>query len=170
MDAIVYTSNTGFTAHYAQLLGERTQLPVYSLEEAKSHLEKGADIIYLGWLMAGQIKGYNQAARLYQVNAVCAVGMGRSHNTKIQQELQERYHLNSTPIFVLQGGFNMDKLSGIHKFMMTTMKNTVGKKLEQKSDKTPEEAEMAQLFMHGGDLVKSENLDPVLAWLEENGK
>ena len=39
MDAIVYTSNTGFTEKYAKLLGGKLFLPVYSLEEAKGKLE-----------------------------------------------------------------------------------------------------------------------------------
>ena len=30
MDGIVYTSNTGYTARYAALLGEKTGLPVFS--------------------------------------------------------------------------------------------------------------------------------------------
>ena len=30
-NAIVYTSNTGYTEQYARLLGKRTGLPVYSL-------------------------------------------------------------------------------------------------------------------------------------------
>ena len=58
MDAIVYTSNTGFTEKYAKLLGGKLFLPVYSLEEAKGKLAAGAEIIYLGWLMAGTVKGY----------------------------------------------------------------------------------------------------------------
>ena len=33
VNAIVYTSNTGYTARYAGLLGKRTGLPVYSLAE-----------------------------------------------------------------------------------------------------------------------------------------
>lgn len=33
MKAIVYTSNTGTTAEYAKLIGEKTGLPVYSFEE-----------------------------------------------------------------------------------------------------------------------------------------
>ena len=33
-NAIVYTSNTGYTQQYAKLLGEKTGLPVYSLDEA----------------------------------------------------------------------------------------------------------------------------------------
>jgi hypothetical protein len=34
MDAIVYTSNSGFTKHYAELLAAETGLAVYSLDEA----------------------------------------------------------------------------------------------------------------------------------------
>lgn len=34
-NAIVYTSNTGFTEQYARLLGEKTGLPVYPLSEAE---------------------------------------------------------------------------------------------------------------------------------------
>ena len=75
MDAIVYTSNTGFTEKYAKLLGGKLFLPVYSLEEAKGKLAAGAEIIYLGWLMAGTVKGYKPAVRRYRIRAVGAVGM-----------------------------------------------------------------------------------------------
>lgn len=37
-NSIVYTSNTGYTREYAVLLGEKTGLPVYSLEEADKKL------------------------------------------------------------------------------------------------------------------------------------
>ena len=53
--AIVYTSNTGYTAEYARLLGEKTGLPVYSLEEAKQNLTERTEIVYLGWLMASMV-------------------------------------------------------------------------------------------------------------------
>ena len=46
--AIVYTSNTGHTRQYALLLGKQGGLPVYSLEEANSHLSGGSPVIYLG--------------------------------------------------------------------------------------------------------------------------
>lgn len=35
MKAIVYISNTGHTKKYAELIGEKTGLPVYELSEAK---------------------------------------------------------------------------------------------------------------------------------------
>ena len=36
MKAIIYTSNTGSTAEYAQLLGKELNLPVHSLQQAKT--------------------------------------------------------------------------------------------------------------------------------------
>ena len=38
INAIVYTSNTGYTAQYARLLDEKTGMPVYSLDEAEKSL------------------------------------------------------------------------------------------------------------------------------------
>lgn len=56
MEAVVYTSNTGSTEHYAKLLGDELRMPVYSEEEAKKYLYTGAEIIYLGWIMAGKFQ------------------------------------------------------------------------------------------------------------------
>ena len=53
MNAIIYTTNTGSTEHYAKLLAQKTGLPVYSLAEAKKRVFAGAEVIYLGWIMAG---------------------------------------------------------------------------------------------------------------------
>ena len=66
----IYTTNTGSTARYAELLPCATGLPAYSLAEAKSAVSTGAEVIYLGWIMAGSIKGYAAAARRYRVRAV----------------------------------------------------------------------------------------------------
>ena len=53
MEAVVYTSNTGSTEHYAKLLGHELSASVYSVEEAGNKLPAGTEIIYLGWIMAG---------------------------------------------------------------------------------------------------------------------
>ena len=55
MNAIVYTTNTGSTKRYAQLLGNETGLPVYALGEAEKTLSPGAKIFYLGWIQAGAV-------------------------------------------------------------------------------------------------------------------
>ena len=53
--AIVYTSNNGHTRQYDLLLGKQVGLPVYSLEEANSHLSGGSPVIYLGWIHASHV-------------------------------------------------------------------------------------------------------------------
>ena len=75
MMIIVYKSNTGYTEQYAKLLGDALDMPSYSLDKVpKCH--KGGEVIYLGWLFAGNIVGYKKAAKLYKVRCVCGVGMG----------------------------------------------------------------------------------------------
>ena len=78
MDAIIYTTNTGSAERYARLLAQETGLPVYSSAEAKKQVFSKAKIIYLGWIMAGSVKGYAEAAKRYRVCAVCGVGMGQT--------------------------------------------------------------------------------------------
>lgn len=95
MNAIIYTTNTGSTECYARLLAQKTGLPVYSLAEAKKRVFAGAEVIYLGWIMAGSVKGYAEAAKRYRVCAVCAVGMGQ---TGTQADSVRKNRL-SRPIF-----------------------------------------------------------------------
>ena len=164
--AIVYTSNTGYTRQYAGLLGEKTGLPVYTLKEAETKLSPGESIVYLGWLMAGNIQGYAKAARRYRVEAVCGVGMGATGSQ--MQDLRKTNKLPETlPVFTLQGGFDLSRLRGIYRLMMTVMVKTAGKGLENKTDRTSDEDAMLELMLHGGSRVSEENLADVLAWYKE---
>ena len=75
ISGIVYTSNSGYTAQYARLLGAALDLPVTDAKwGADPH--PGRAVIYLGWLMAGKVQGYAKAAKEFDIRAVCAVGMG----------------------------------------------------------------------------------------------
>lgn len=166
--AIVYTSNTGYTRQYAQMLSEKTGLPVYSSAEAASKLPQGSGVIYLGWLMAGKVQGYAKAAKRYRTAAVCGVGMGATGSQLVDVHKANALP-QSLPVFTLQGGFDMTRLRGIYKLMMTVMAKTVGKKLAGKTDRTPEEDDMLELLVHGGSRVREENLSAVLAWYGEQG-
>lgn len=166
-NAIVYTSNTGYTAAYARLLGEKTGLPVYTLPKAEKQLSKGSNILYLGWLMAGKVKGYPQANKNFHVCAVCGVGMGAT-GSQLEDIRKANIIAANTPVFSLQGGFDMGKLKGIYKFMMTVMAKTVGKSLSQKPDRTSDEDTMLKLLTHGGSCVCEENLADLLRWYSEN--
>lgn len=161
--AIVYKSNTGYTRQYAVLLGEQTGLPVYSLDEAWKRLKPGSDVIYLGWLMAGKVQGYARAARRFRVEVLCGVGMGATGSQ--MQDLRQANRLPADmPVFTLQGGFDLSRLRGVYKLMMTIMVKTAGKGLADKPDRTPDEDAMLELMLHGGSYVSTENLAGVLAW------
>ena len=68
------------------------------------------------------------------------------------------------PVFTLQGGFDMKPLRGIYKLMMTIMSKTAGKMLSEKKDRTPDEDDMLDLLLNGGNRVSEENLAAVLDW------
>ena len=163
--AIVYTSNTGFTAQYASLLGGETGLPVYSLEDASKSLPQSSPIVYLGWLTAGKVQSYDKAVTKFNLQALCAVGMAKCGSQ--MEDVRKSNNLpQGLPLFTLQGGFDLKKLRGVYKFMMLVMSKTVAKKLAAKPDRTPDEEDMLDLFQNGGNRVSLENLRPVLAWYE----
>ena len=163
MNAIIYTTNTGSTQRYARLLSQKTGLPAYSLAEAKKRVFAGAEVIYLGWILAGSVKGYAEAAKRYRVRAVCAVGMGQT-GTQTDSVRKKTAIPAGIPLFTLQGNFDVKRLRGIYRPMMEIMVRTVGKALAQKNDRTPEEDDMLDMMLHGGERVKAENLSAVLDW------
>ena len=137
--AIVYTSQTGFTARYAALLAERTGLPCRPLKEAAA-LPRGTAVIYLGWLCAGGIKGLKGARRRFRTAAVCAVGMAAE---------------------VEEAKLRRDNLTGFYRAMMAPMARLVSRApAETEADRA-----MRDAFRDGGDWVSPERLAPVLAWL-----
>lgn len=166
IQAIVYTSNTGSTGQYARLLGQETGLPVCSLTEAKKALNEGVQIIYLGWVMASGIQGYADAARLYKIPMVCAVGMEPAGK---EQELREKNGIpQDAALYALQGGYSPDRLRGIQKLMMRMITGSMAKKLAAKADRTPEEDDLLELMQHGGSRVSPEKLAAPIRWCREN--
>ena len=163
MDAIIYTTNTGSTEQYAKLLAQKTGLPAYSLTEAKKSVPNGAEIIYLGWITAGSVKGFANAAKRYCVKAVCGVGMGQT-GTQTDSVRKKSAIPANIPLFTLQGNFDVKKLHGIYRLMMEIMVKTAGKRLAEKKDRTTEEDDMLDMMRCGGERVKAENLSAVLNW------
>ncbi len=163
MKTILYTSNTGSTAEYAKLLGKELNLPVHSLQQAKKKVPAGSEIIYLGWIMAGGIKGYKEAAKLYKVRAVCGVGMGQT-GTQLKEVRDKNAIPQRIPLFTLQGNFDVKKLHGVYRFMMDVMVKTAGKGLAAKTDRTPEEDDMLDMIVNGGKRVSLQNLKAVTEW------
>ena len=163
MKVIVYTTNTGSTEEYAKLLAQETGLPAYSLTEAKKVVPSGTEIIYLGWITAGSVKGFANAAKLYRIRAVCAVGIGQT-GAQTESVRKKAAVPTAIPLFTLQGNFNVKKLHGVYRLMMEIMVKAAGKSLAAKKDRTPAEDDMLDMMLHGGERVKAENLSAVLNW------
>lgn len=159
MKAIVYTSNTGHTAEYARLLGEKTGLPVYELREAAKKLDRGAAVIYLGWLFANSVKGYKKAARLFRISAVCAVGLCDT-GTAIDGVRKVNAMPDSLPLFTMQGGMDKTKLRGINKLMIKMLT----KGMESKQNHTENDKRMLYLLKNDENYVSEENTSAFMAW------
>ena len=160
VNAIVYTSATGFTRRHAQMLGERTGLPVHDLRGGIPPV-RGTRVLYLGWLFAGGVKDLARARRKWNVRGVCAVGMSPEEMAR-DAGIGER--LGNTPLFYLRGGYSPEKLPGIYRPMMWMMT----KKVTKEPPKDEKEAYMHQVFREGADFVDEKYLEPVLAWLADS--
>ena len=166
IQAIVYTSNTGSTEQYARLLGQETGLPVCSLMKAKKALKSGTQILYLGWIMADGIQGYADAARLYRIPMVCAVGMDPAGK---EQALREKNGIpQDAALYALQGGYSPDRLRGVQKLMMRMITGSMVKKLAAKANRTPGEDDLLDLMAHGGSRVSLDNLSGPIQWCREH--
>lgn len=163
---IVYTSKAGHTKKYAEILGKKLNLPVYELSVAFKKLQKGSEIIYLGWLMAGKVKGLKKASKHFDIKAICGVGMSSGDSQLVDMSKANQISGSAT-VFYLQGGFEIEKLHGIYKLMMKVMKSTLGKGLADKQNRTQEEDDMLNLMIHGGDMVKENNLMQIVDWFNE---
>ncbi len=165
MDAIVYTSNTGTTKEYAFLLRKHTGLPVCSLNDARGTITDGSEIIYLGWVMAGKVQGYDKAAKRYNIKAVCGVCMGAT-GSQLKEIRDKNQVPKTTAVFSMQGGFDINKLHGIYKMMMKVMVKTAGKGLADKKSRTEDEDVMLEMMLHGANHVNENNMKELLEWYD----
>lgn len=159
---IIYTSETGFTKKYAELLAKRTGCEVYSAEEAKGRVERNSKVIYMGWLFANSVKGYKKAAKRYDIKAVCAVGL-----TPTGYMIDEVRKSNNIPdniaLFTLQGGMDHARLKGINKFAISILI----KMLTRKKNDSDEDKAKLELIKNGGDFVSENNLCGLLEWYKK---
>ncbi len=160
--AIVYTSNTGHTRQYALLLGEKLDLPVYSLDDADAQLSGGSSVIYLGWIHASHVKGYSKAAKHFDLCAVCGVGLCDT-GTLISEVRKVTAIPADIPLFTLQGGFDRSKLKGMDKLMISMLI----KGLASQKQRSAQDDRMLELLRRDENYVSPENLAGILQWYRE---
>lgn len=161
MTAIVYVSNTGSSKAYAEMLSEKTGLPVYAFKDSGS-VPQGAEIIFIGWVMAGALQGLKEAREKFgTLKAVVAVGMMKSEKQDIA--LKEKNAITE-PYFSLPGAFDVKKLTGMYKMMMGMMVKMMKSKLSEEND--PKAKEIVEKFEEGFDMVDEKHLDEILDFLK----
>lgn len=157
--AIVYTSKSGFTRQYAQILGKELHLPVYSLEDALYGLRQHSPILYLGWIHASNVRGFRRAGKRFIICAVCGVGLCDT-GTLLNEVRKATAIPEEIPLFTLQGGFDRSKLKGMDKMLISMLT----KGLASKQQRTEQEDRMLQLLQTDGCYVSKDNLSAVLDW------
>lgn len=167
MNAIVYTTNTGSSKAYADMLGTKTALPVYAWDDALKTLDAGTEILYIGWLMAGAVVNLAKAQKRFSVRAVCAVGMTSSK--EMEDSVRTRNKLpTDMPLFLLQGAYDKTKLHGMYRFAMKIVGAALEKKIAAIPERNEEEELILTMLRYGGSGVREEKLAGVLVWMAQN--
>lgn len=158
-DAIVYTSRSGFTKKYAEMLGEMLNLSAYSLKDSASDISRKAEIIYLGWLFANCVKDFSKARKRYNICAVCGVGLCETGENV--SEVRKTTDIPcGIPLFTLQGGFERESLKGINKLLISMIE----KGLSNQKERSETDEKMLELIKHSADYTDAENLKSVIEW------
>lgn len=151
---IVYESNSGHTEKYANMLAQKLNLKSIPLKKYKIDSEP---IIFLGWIFANNIQGYKKVKD--KANIKCTIAVGMTPTAKQNNgEIVKINNINEE-FFYLQGGVDYTKLKGIKKFMLKMVAESVIK------ENKPEDKELIDIFLNGGNCVKEENLSKILEYL-----
>lgn len=159
LKAIVYSSNTGFTKKYANMLETKLNLPAFTVDEAKENLQNNEDIIYLGWVRANKIVNYKVIKKLFNVKYVCAVG-ANVKSEKNTKNIKSANNISNT-LFYLQGGINFNELKGINRLVIKLIGRIIKKSNKDKPDL------VSEVFTKGADFVKEENLYELMEYIKE---
>lgn len=163
---ILYSSETGHTRQYAQMLGQELGLPIQELKAAPKDQED-RDAIYLGWLLAGAVVGYKKAARRFNVKAVVGVGMTPESPEQTAAVAEKLGAPEEVPVFYLQGGYNFKKLPAMYKLPMRIKSREILASFEDKSEVEKQESAVYRMLTRGDSVVSRERLAPVIAWYRE---
>lgn len=154
--AIVYSSHAGHTEAYAQMLSAELGVPVFPLGSCTA--PKGSEIVYLGWLRAGKAVGLKKACKRYHVEAVGIVGMSAHDEGRVSQMKRREGIGADVYCFYLPGGFELEKTHGFNHFLMRIISHAAKGNLNRKTDKSPSDMELLEMFSEGKSLVGQENI------------
>ncbi len=111
---IVYSSKSGSSKKYAEILSGRASLPVY---EAGTEPE-GEPMVFFGWLRKDTVMGLRKVD-VSKVSALCVVGLddeSRFSKSKVAEKNGVR-----APVYYLRGWIDRSKLNIIDKAVLAVV-------------------------------------------------
>lgn len=169
--AIIYNSETGSCERYARELSRQLHLPCEPLHNY--HVRTDGKVIYVGWVMAGKVVGYENAAKTLDIAAVVAVGMSPVTPQLVASGRKKNAIPAGVQYFVLQGGFNINKLNKPMHAAMTLMDRKIARSLQSKQAKTAlnaQEEATLHMALTGEGEPAAWDCGEVVAWAKrENG-
>lgn len=164
--AIVYHTKTGYTERYAKILSERTGLPCYNMNEALGQFGKNDEVIFMGNIMTGTVKGYKKAHRNFTTCFVVGVGISYPTN-EIKEDVRDRTDIVDEPFYLLRGGIDYKKISKFKGFFLKKMAEIANAGREKGEDHQHDQ-ETIDILMEGGDYFNPEYLQPVVDWYNQH--
>ena len=171
---ILYGSEYGTAKRYADELSRLTGLPAVSYEKAGS-LTDYEQIVYLGGLYAGGVKGLKQTVKKLPAGVrliLATVGLADVQDPKnienIRRSLRRQVPaetLQSAALFHLRGGIDYSKLGFAHKSMMTLLYHHAKKLPPEQQD--AETRAMIETFGKQVDFVDFAALGPIVKAIQE---
>lgn len=161
--AIVYNSATGSCERYAKELSRTLHIPAYSVDNCPSKAD--GQYIFVSWILAGSVVGYQKAAKKYDIAAVVAVGMAPA-SKKTADGIKAKQSI-PVPVFSVQGAFNINKLSAPMKLIMKVKTKDIAKQLERKKASTPlnaQEQALLKMARTGVGEPASWDVSEITAW------
>ena len=165
---ILYGSQYGTTKRYAEKLAGLTDLPAVSYEKAPD-LAGCEQIVYLGGLYAGGVKGLKQTAKKFPAGVrliLVTVGLADVQDKQNVENIRRSVRrqlpaevLQNTAFFHLRGGIDYSRLNLTHKTMMKLLYNHARKLPPEKQ--TAETRAMIETFGTQVDFVDFASLRPI---------
>lgn len=163
IDAIVYSSNTGFSKQFAYSLAVKTKIEIYDLKEAKKKLPKGANIIYFSWINANKINNIKKVKSfnvLYY--AVCGLN---TYNEEMVERIKEVNNVSN--LYYLEGGIRYRYLNLFQRFLMNMIRKSLKKK-SKKQELTADELILYKKLEYGYESINLDSLDILEKYINES--
>ncbi len=111
---IVYSSKSGSSRKYAEILSERTSIPAY----AAGSEPEGEPMVFFGWLRKDTVVGLRKVD-VSKVRALCVVGLDdESRFSKPKVAEKNGVH---APVYYLRGWIDRSKLNVIDKTVLAVV-------------------------------------------------